>query len=130
MTRVVLTRDQLLSAPGVNTPVDVPLPELGEGVVVPVWPMTAKEWTEFQNAQVGKDGKPNAKAKIVRERLVIHCCRNDDGSPIFQPDDVKAIGEKKAGLIERLVNKSLEVSGITGNDVDALAKNSDETQGD
>lgn len=129
MTRVVVSRDQFLSAP-VPKPIDVSVPELGEGCVIPVWPMTAKEWTAFQNEQTGANGKPNAKAKQVRERMVVKCCKNDDGSQIFTAEDMAALGEKQAGLLERLVNAALEVSGITTTDVEALVKNSGETQAD
>lgn len=103
--------------------VDVPLPELGNGTVVPVWAMSAREWTAFQAEQTGKDGKPNAKAKKVRERLVVAFCRNDDGSALFTAEDVDQLGHQSAGIIERIVNAGLKASGITDADVEALEKN-------
>lgn len=127
MTRTVIDRQQFLQ-PKPRKRIDVPLPEFGNGSVVPVWGMTAKEWTAFQAEQQGKDGKPNAKAKIVRERLAIACCKDDDGKPLFTSDDIQAIGDVAAGVIERIVNAALEVSGITESDVESLAKNSEETQ--
>lgn len=120
--RVVVNRELFLT-PKSRTVVDVPLPELGNGTVVPVVGMSAKEWTAFQAEQTGKDGKPNAKAKRVRERLVVACCRDDNGGPIFTADDVEAIGAVSAGVIERIVNAALQASGITDADVEALEKN-------
>jgi len=124
--RVVLSRDLLTTAATVQ-PVDVPLPELGAGVVVPIRPMTAKEWTTFQADQIGKNGKPNANAKIVRERMVIKCCINDDGSPIFTQADIETLGSCRAGVIERIVDSILKHSGLATTDVEAIAKNSEET---
>lgn len=126
-SRRVATASQLKAASRPK-PKDVPVPELGEGVVVPVWPMTALEWTQFQLEQQGKDGKPNAKAKQVRQRLVIRCCRDDDGQPLFTADDIDAIGTLHAGIVERLVDAALEVSGLKAPDLETAAKNSDATQ--
>lgn len=126
-SRRVATAAQLKTA-SKPKPKDVSVPELGEGVVVPVWPMTALEWTQFQLEQQGKDGKPNAKAKQVRQRLVIRCCRDDDGQPLFTADDIDSIGALHAGIVERLVDAALEVSGLKAPDLEATAKNSDATQ--
>jgi hypothetical protein len=128
MTRTILTPELLRTAPRPK-PVDVPLPELGEGVVVPVWPMTAREWTQFQSEQQGPDGKPNANVKFVRERLVLKCCRNDDGTPIFTRADFDTIGSTSAAIVERIVNKALELSGARESDLKTIEKNSDTTQG-
>ena len=127
MSRTVISRDQFLQ-PMTAKPVDVPVPEFGDGCVVPVWPLTAREWTQFQTEQQGRDGKPNAKAKLVRERLVVRCCRDDHGVSLFTDADIAAIGEQNCGIVERLVNAALEVSGITGKDAEELAKNSESTQ--
>jgi hypothetical protein len=128
MTRTILTPELLRTAPRPK-PVDVPLPELGEGVVVPVWPMTAREWTQFQSEQQGPDGKPNANVKLVRERLVVKCCRNDDGAPIFTRADFETIGSTSAAIVERIVNKALELSGAREADLKSIEKNSEPTQG-
>ena len=126
--RRVATAAQLKSA-SQPKPRDVAVPELGEGVVVPVWPMTALEWTRFQLAQQDKDGKPNPLAKQVRQRLVVKCCRTDDGQPIFTSEDIDDIGKMNAGIVERLVDAALEVSGLkTAASIDTAAKNSEETQ--
>jgi hypothetical protein len=125
--RIVISREQFL-AETKTTPKDVPMPEFGPNAVIPVWPLSAKEWTQFQSEQLGKDGKPNAKAKLVRERLVVRCCRDDYGVPLFTEEDIAAIGAKNCGIVERLVNAALQVSGITSQDVEELAKNSDATQ--
>lgn len=127
--RTILTPELLQAAPKPK-PVDVELPEIGEGVVVPVWPMTAREWTAFQSEQQGPDGKPNANAKLVRERLVARCCRNDDGTPIFTRGHFDLLGNAHAAIVERIVNKALELSGVRETDIKTIEKNSDATQAD
>ena len=60
---------------------DVPVPEFGEGVVVPVWGMSAGERTRFEQSLLGKDGK-QSKALLaeIRARLVVASCRKDDSN--------------------------------------------------
>ena len=108
---------------------DVPVPEFGEGAVVPVWGMSAGERTRFEQSLLGKDGK-QSKALLaeIRARLVVASCRNDDGSPIFTMDDVQAIGAKRADIIERIVNVAQRLSGFSNTDLEAAAKNSDAIQ--
>jgi hypothetical protein len=104
---------------------DVPVPELGEGAVVPVWGMTAGERTKFEQSMLGKDGKQNkAKLAEIRQLLVVATCRNDDGSPLFTAEDVAAIGQKRADIIERIVNVAQRLSGFSGADLEATVKNS------
>ena len=122
MTRTILTPELLRTAPRPK-PVDVPLPELGEGVVVPVWPMTAREWTQFQSEQQEPDGKPNANVKFVRKQLMLKYCRNDDGTPLFTMEDIAAIGQQRADVIERIVNVAQRLSGFSNADIEATAKN-------
>ncbi len=105
----------------------VPLPELGEGCSVWVHGMNALEWTAFQTEQQGKNGKPNDKAKRVRERMVVHCCRDESGLPLFSPADVPAIGKQPAGMVERIVDTALRLSGLASAEVETIAKNSDGT---
>ena len=102
--------------------VSVPMPETGEGESVLVWPLTAKEWTAFQAAQQ-TNGKPNKLADLVRERLVVACVRDESGQPLFTVDDISALGEMPAGMIERIVNAALKLIGITGADAETFAKN-------
>ena len=123
MSRIVVSRDLFGQLPSAQQAVDFPLPELGDGVVIPIWPMTAKEWTQFQIDGALKDGKPTAKTKTARERMVIHCCRNDDGTPIFTTADIELIGSRVAGIVERIVNKCQEVSKLTDADIEDAEKN-------
>ena len=123
MSREILTADaffQLAELPKE----DVPFPESGNGAVIPVWGLTPTERTTFE-----KEIREEGEVTILefRERLVAACCRNDDGSRVFQPEDVKRLGQSHAGLIERLYNKAERFSGYSNEDVEATVKNSGET---
>lgn len=131
MSRTVIDRNTFLSrAPSIPR-ADVPLPEYGEGCVITVWGMTARERTAFEKQMTGKDGKPmDARIREFRERLVLACCKTDDGVAIFTPEDVTALGNVRADIFERIVNKCQELSGFTNQDIEATVKNSEATQPD
>ena len=127
MTRVVVTADEFLKSPALERPKeDVPVPELGNGAVIPVWGMTPRERTEFED-RMGRGSKTlAAKRKAeIRERYVVECCRNDDGTPIFTQEQIEQLGQRSAIVVERLVDVALRLSGVTGQDVERLAKNSE-----
>lgn len=120
MAREIVNAKAFLSAESTaRQKVDVQIPEMGNGTVIPVWGMTARERTEFEERQRAR----NEGQKRVRERILIACCRNDDGSPLFTEDDIELLGERSAAIAERLVNVALRVSGFTDTDVGTLAKN-------
>jgi len=102
---------------------DVPVPEFGEGVVVPVWGMTALERTRFEQSMQGKSGPVAARVLEIRERLVVACCKSDDGVPLFTAADVQAIGQQRADVVERIVNAAQRLSGFTAADIETTAKN-------
>jgi hypothetical protein len=49
--------------------------------------------------------------------------RDESGQPLFTADDIPALGEMPAGMIERIVNAALKLIGITGADAETFAKN-------
>lgn len=122
MTREVVTAERFLTDPALGRQVeDVPVPELGNGAVVPVWGMTPRERTEFED-RLSRNKKGKAS---IRERWVVECCRNDDGTKIFNPTQIEQLGQRSAVVVERLVNAALRLSGVTGEDLEKLVKNSE-----
>jgi hypothetical protein len=107
--------------------VDVPVPELGEGKVIPIWGMTPRERTEWEDKQsrLPKDKRAAHKSEI-RERILLECCRNDDGVKLFTSDQITRLGQLRGDVVERLVNVAMELSGFTGKDLEDIVKNSAE----
>jgi hypothetical protein len=127
MTRSVITADEFLTAPALDrAKMDVPVPELGEDKVIPVWGMTPRERTDFEDAQSRLTKAQQAKHKReIRERILVECCRADDGSKLFTSQQIEQLSQRRGDVVERLVNVALELSGFTGQDIEKIAKNSE-----
>lgn len=127
MSRVVVTADEFLTSPALERPKeDVPVPELGEGKVIPVWGMTPRERTEWEDSMSRSSKTQLAKKKKeIRERWVVECCRDDAGTRLFTLAQLEQLGQRSAVVVERLVNAALRLSGATNEDIEKLVKNSD-----
>lgn len=125
--RVIPTAEQFLTSPELDrAKKDVPVPELGPGMVLPIWGMTPRERTTWEDRQSRLSDKQKAAHKLqIRERILVECCRNDDGVQIFTLQQIEQLGQKRGDVIERLVNVALELSGFSEQDLDKLVKNSD-----
>lgn len=124
--RVVVNADQFLNSPELDrAKKDVPVPELGAGMVIPIWGMTPRERSIFEDKQSQLSEKQKAKHKLqIRERILVECCRNDDGVQLFTADQIEQLGKRRGDVVERLVNVALELSGFSAQDIETLAKNS------
>lgn len=124
--RVIPTAEQFLTSAELDRAKrDVPVPELGVGMVIPIWGMTPRERSAWEDKQSQYSEKQRAKHKLtVRERILVECCRNDDGVQLFTMDQIEQLGKRRGDVIERLVNVALELSGFSDQDLDKLAKNS------
>ena len=125
-----VTREMLLTP--VQRPQEiVSLPELGDGVQVIVTGMTAKERSEFDQQFVSRKGDTMHKRVAEgRERIVVACCRDEEGNRLFTSDDVAQLGKQSGLIIERIVDVAQRISGIGKNDLEEAAKNLDETEDD
>lgn len=124
MSRVVLSKAAFLASANDRKREDVSMPEFGDGAVIPVWAMTARERTTFERQFATSNGKTvDARLQEFRERLLVASCRTDDGQPMFTLEDVAAIGSKDAAIVERLVNAAQRLSGFTQQDIEATVGN-------
>ena len=106
----------------------VPLPEFGNGHACWVYGWTAGERTAWEKEFQKPNGKTDkAKQNEIRERLVVRCVRDDNGQPLFTNDDLEAIRQQDAAVVERIVNAALTITGVTENDIEELAGNSEAT---
>jgi len=128
MTRSVISRDVFLNTQNTMPREDVPIPEFGEGMVIPVYGMTAGERSRYEKGFMTKGGKTNDEKLIeFRQRLVVSCCRDDEGNAIFTEADVALLGKKSASLMERIVDTCQRLSGMSKQDIEETIKNSVET---
>lgn len=119
MSRTVVSADEFLTSPAMQRPkFDVPVPELGDGKVIPIWGMTPRERSNFEDSR-----RTWATKNQMRERLVFECARNDDGVKLFTIDQLEKMAEVRGDVFERLVNVALDLSGWTAADVEILSKN-------
>lgn len=132
MTRTIATADEFLTSTAMDRPkTDVPVPELGPGKVIPIWGMTPKERTAWETRLATSSKAAQAKNKAqIRERILVECCRDDDGKQIFTASQIEQLGQRRGDVVERLVNVALELSGFTATDIETLAKNSDAATAD
>ena len=136
MSREIVDVSRFLEAPELDRPKqDVPVPELGNGAVIPVWGMLPSERTKFEEqfalqTRKGTTKTNRKKTRLYRELLLVECCRNDDGSHYFEPDHIEKIGTRSGIVVERLFNAAMELSGISSDDLEAAVGNSDGAQGD
>lgn len=117
----ILTREQILEAQDLQTEV-VEVPEWGGSVKVQG--MTGRERDAFEAEILEQRGKKfsvnllNVRAKLVAVSLV-----NGDGSRIFADRDIAALGKKSAAALDRVYSVAQELSGISDEDAEELAKN-------
>ena len=123
-----LTREQILK------PVEIPkqeiyIPEIGGTVWVKG--MSAADRSRFEKEfQTSSGQSSKRKLSQIRERLVIACVCNEEGSPILTVKDVEALGKQSIQIIERIVNVAQKLCGMSSEDVEQLAGNSEETAED
>lgn len=125
--RKVATAEEFLTSPAMDRQKeDVEVPELGEGVVIPIWGMTPRERTIWEDRQTALPKEKRAIQKHqIRERLLVECCKDDQGINIFTRSQIEQLGQRRSDVVERLVNVALRLSGFNNADVEKLAKNSD-----
>ena len=118
----LLSRDQILSAVDIVTE-DVEVPEWGG--TVRVRGLTGTDRDRFEAAMVNVRGKGGNRSQQVntenfRARLVLASVVDEDGKRMFTERDVKALGEKSAAALDRVMTVALRLSGLPETDAEVL----------
>lgn len=93
--------------------------------------MSAADRSRFEKEfQTSSGQSSKRKLSQIRERLVIACVCNEEGAPILTVKDVEALGKQSIQIIERIVNVAQKLCGMSSEDVEQLAGNSEETAED
>lgn len=117
----ILTREQILDAQDIQTEV-VEVPEWGGSVKVQG--MTGRDRDAFEAEIIERKGKDfSVNMRNIRAKLVSLSLVNGDGKRIFYEKDVAALGKKSALALDRVFTVAQELSGISTEDVEELAKN-------
>lgn len=125
MTKI-LTRDQILRAPDLQQE-EVPVPEWGGSVLVRG--LTGMERDQFEASVTQQRGRDYQINLInIRAKLVALSVIGEDGKRLFSDADVEALGRKSARALQRVWDRARDLSGLSDQDVEDLAKNSEPGQ--
>ena len=121
-----LSRDDILKADDLHIE-DVEVPEWGG--IVRVCGLSGRERADFQISTIqlrGKETIPvlsNLQAKLVARAIV-----DEDGHRMFTDQDITALGEKSSTTLERVFQVASRLSGLSDDDLETLAGNSEPTE--
>src|SRR5687767_3080486 len=101
----------------------VPMPEWGEGVVVYVREMSARERDDYEASQLERSKKGKGLVNF-RARLVAMTAQDEGGKRIFGDEDVDDLGKIPARDIRKLFDVATKLNALTAEDETDLEKNS------
>lgn len=124
----ILGREAILAANDIRIE-RVAVPEWGGDVLVRG--LTGAERDAFEATVTEIKGKKVAyHLENYRARFVALCIVDEGGKRIFNDADVAALGRRSARALERVLDKARELSGLSDEDMEELAKNSESGQSD
>ena len=115
-----LSRELILGTDDLMTKV-VEVPEWGGEVVVRG--LRGRERDEFEASIMERRGRqmvPNT--ANIRAKLVVLCCIDEEGKPLFNRADVEQLGEKSGAPIDRIYEVAAELSGMTDTQTEELVE--------
>lgn len=119
----LLSKSEIFAADDRKTE-DVPCPEWGG--TVRLRGLSGAERDSYEASlqkQVG--GKQVQDLRNFRARLVALAAINEDGTPLFEQNDVAALARRSSAALSRLFDVACRLSGITDGDVKDLEGNSE-----
>ncbi len=121
-----LTRDEILQADDLEMEV-VKVPEWGGEVLVRG--LTGTERDAFEGSIITLKGKQSSmNMQNVRAKLVARSIVDEYLERLFSDADVEALGKKSAAALDRVFSVAQRLSGVSDEDVEELAKNSESVQ--
>ncbi len=124
LTREALLKKRSRRTKTVRISANHPDPELA-GKSVVVRSMSARERADFESQFAHpKTGKTRLdRAAEIRERLVVATVIDESGNALFTDDDIAALKEVDAAILESIVKASQELNDISEDDLKDLEKN-------
>lgn len=125
-----LTRDQILTADDIQREV-VSTPEWGGDVMVQGLNGTERDQFEagVVEQRAGKGNKARLNLHNIRAKLVARTVVDPEtGQRLFSDADIVALGKKSAVALNRVFEVAQRLSGLKDEDIEELAKNSENGQ--
>jgi len=121
----MLNREDIFAADDLKTE-NVPVTEWDGSVLVRG--LTGEERDMFESESISMKGKDvQVNHKNLRARLVALTVVNEDGSRMFSKEDAVELGKKSASALDKVFSVAQRLSGLSGEDVEQLVKNSEPT---
>lgn len=122
----LLSKEQIWSANDIQYE-DVSVPEWGGEVRVRG--LSGRERDRFEaDSLKQKKGQREVNLENIRARLVVACVVDENFKPLFDKSDIMRLGEKSASALERVFKAAQKLSGMSDEDMEELAGNSDSGQ--
>lgn len=108
-----------------------------EDVYVPEWGgtvrlrgLTGAERDAYEASMLKRDrsGRQVEDLRNARARLIALSAITEDGTPLFDQNDVAALGRRSAAALNRLFDVACRLSGLSEDDVKELEGNSEPAQ--
>ena len=123
----LLSREEILTADDLGTE-DVAVPEWGG--TVRVRGLSGAERDSFEASITGSQASKKGQSRQLRldnlrARFVAMSIVDENGERVFSDADIKALGGKSAAALTRVYEVGQRLSGLSDDDVEELAGNSD-----
>lgn len=109
-----LDRSKILAVSDLSTET-VDVPEWGGSVNVRM--MTGSERDRFESEHIQEPSKD------FRARLVAAVVVDDEGTRLFDPEDIPALGRKSCAALDRITEVAVRLNKLSAKDQEEIAKN-------
>jgi hypothetical protein len=113
----LLTREQILAADDIKKE-PVRVPEWGGEVLIAAMNGAARD--AWEQSLITEE---KLRLENIAARLVAHCAVDENGARLFTDADIVALGKKSSKALARCVKAAQRLNGLTGADLEELAKN-------
>ena len=122
----LLTKQQIVDADDLGL-VEVEVPEWGGSVLVK--PLTAKQRGQFTSALVEQrqGGRQTLRLQEIQTRLCGLSIVDESGKRMFSDAELTVLGGKSSAALQRIFEVAQRLAGLSTEQVEELAGNSDET---
>ena len=122
----LLSKEQIWAAHDLRT-VDVSVPEWGGEVRVKTLTGAERDQYEAESVKTNR-GRREVNMSNMRARLIALCAVDEQGQLLFTRADVMKLGQKSAAALERVFEAAAKLNGMTDEDMEELAGNSESGQ--